>query len=93
MNALPLQFLILKRFRLADFFEVFNDDMPAGAEILIPAGANFRRDVLKILLFRFYSLGCPLISVIVAAGLVLLEYVGPFPVQGRTPLTEVPFFK
>ena len=55
--------------------------MPADAEIPIPAGAHLGWDILKVLLFRLHPVGHPLIGVVVAAGLVLLEYIGPFPVQ------------
>ena len=81
MNALPLQVLVLKRFRLPNVLQALNDDVPAHAELLIPAGTNLRRDVLKALLLRPYAFGRPLVGVVVAPGLVLLEYVGPLSVQ------------
>ena len=81
MNLLPFQILILKGLALADLFQVFNDNMFPDAEIPVPTGAHLRRDILKILLFRLHPVGRPLISIVIAAGLVPLEYVGSLPVQ------------
>ena len=81
MDALTLQVLVLKGVGLPDIFQALDDDMPADSEIPIPTGANLRRDILKILLLRFHPVGRPLVSVVVTAGFVLLEYVGSFPVQ------------
>ena len=81
VDALPLQVLILKRIRLPNILHVLYDDMPADAEIPVPAGAHLRGDILKVLLFRFHPGVHPLIGVVVAAGLVLLKDIGPLSIQ------------
>ena len=81
LDLLPLQVLVLKRLRLPNILHVLNDDMPADAEIPVPAGAHLRRDVLKVLPLRLHPGGHPLIGVVVPAGLVLLKDIGPLPVQ------------
>ena len=81
VNPLPLQVLILKRVRLPNILQAFNDDMLADAELPVPACAHLRGDVLEALLFRLHPVGRPFVGVVVAAGLVLLEYIRPLPVQ------------
>ena len=88
MDALPLQVLVLKGVALSDLLHALNDNMPADSEIPIPAGTYLRRDVLKAVLFRFHPVGCPFIGVIVAAGFVLLKYIGPLPVQGISQVLQ-----
>ena len=81
MDALPLQVLVLERVRLPNILQAFNDDMLVDAELPIPACTYLRRDVLETLLFRLHPVGHPFVGVVIAAGLVLLEYVGPFALQ------------
>ena len=82
VDALPRQLLVLKGLHLPNILHVLNDDMSPNAEILIPTGAYLRGDILKVLLFRLHAIRHPLIGVVVAAGLVLLKYIGPLPLQG-----------
>ncbi len=81
VNALVFQILVLERIGLADIFHISNDDVLADAEIPIPACAYLRRNVLEVILFRGDAVGYPFVGIIVAAGFVLLKYVGPFPTQ------------
>ena len=80
-DALPLQVLILEGVGLPDVLHILDDDMLADPEVPIPAGAYLRRDVLEVLLFRLHPVGRPLIGVVVSAGAVLFEDIGPFPIQ------------
>ena len=81
MHVLFFQALILERIRFPDFFQISDDNMFANAEFPIPACANLSRHILKIFLFRLHAFGHPLICIVVAAGLVPLKYINPFPVQ------------
>ena len=88
MNALALQVLILKRVRLPDILQAFYDDVLADAELPVPACAHLRRDVLEALLFRLHPVGHPFVGIVIAAGLILLEYVGPLPVQRASQMLQ-----
>ena len=81
MNALTLQILVLKGSVLPDVFQPLDDNMLAGAEIPVPAGAHLSGNILKVFLFRLHPIGHPFIGVVIAAQLVLFKYVGPLPVQ------------
>ena len=81
MNPLPLQVLIWKGIGLPDLLQIFNDDMPADAEILIPPSAYFPGYILKIVFFRLHPVSHPLVCIVITAGFILLKNIGPFPVQ------------
>ena len=80
-DILQLQSLIRKGVGSLDIFQVLDDYIPSDAEIPIPAGTHFRRDILKIFFLWLYPVGYPLISVVIASGFVPFKYIGTFPVQ------------
>ena len=81
MDPLPLQVLVLEGIRLPDIFQVLNDDMFPGFKLQVPAGAHFRRDILKVLLFWRYPVGHPFIGVVIAARIVLLKDISAISIQ------------
>ena len=81
MDALPLQILILQWVRLPNVLQALNHNVLAHAELPVPACAHLRGDVLQALLLRLYPICRPLIGVVIAAGLILLKYVRPLPIQ------------
>ena len=82
VDVLLLQVLVLERVAEPDILQVIDDDMPADAEIPIPAGADFRRHVLEVLLLRTHPGSRPLVGIVVAALRVFLKYIGPPALQG-----------
>ncbi len=82
VDVLLLQVLVLERVAVPDVLQVIDDDMPADAEIPIPAGADFRRHVLEVLLLRTHPGSRPLVGIVVAALRVFLKYIGPPALQG-----------
>ena len=87
-DALPVQGLKEEGVGLPDIFQVVDDDVPADAEVPVPAGAHLWGDVLQAVLLRSHSFGHPLIGVVVAAGLVFLEDIGPSPAQGPAQVLQ-----